>query len=120
MLLTEEEAKAKWCPFVRYSNSTEDNNSANRWGTDQGDDENPESCRCIASACMSWRWEPRDELTIPEGAPIPDQYQPYATIRATCRGVETVWKSCRLRLRDADGKELLPMRGYCGRAGKAE
>lgn len=46
-MLTEEDARAKWCP-------------ANRWGQDplamQPHEFNPVPCRCIASECMAWRW----------------------------------------------------------------
>lgn len=51
--MTEEEAKAKWCPFVRYQDNYEGHAAINRGGT--GAD------RCIASACMAWR-----EQVIPE------------------------------------------------------
>lgn len=63
MFLTEEEAKTKWCAFTRYQ--VHDNPSENRWKQSLPADEphavNPVACRCIASACMSWRWT-RNEL----------------------------------------------------------
>jgi hypothetical protein len=56
--MTEEEARKKWCPMVRF-NAT----GANRWTfADCPDDweakdrENPDMARCIASDCMMWRW----------------------------------------------------------------
>lgn len=63
MTLTEDEAKKKWCPFVRFAtipdgafiynnrvNSTED--IAKLYSP--GDPDGPS--RCIASACMAWHW----------------------------------------------------------------
>lgn len=58
MILKEEEAKVKWCPHVRHSNFSNDENASNRYGRIEDDefDDNPEECRCIASECMQWRW----------------------------------------------------------------
>lgn len=57
-MMTEEEAKGKWCPFARYAMREEP--AANRWKQSEGADEphalNPVPCRCIGSACMAWRW----------------------------------------------------------------
>ena len=69
--MTEEEAKTKWCPFVRQAqNGTIW--SSNRWG----DSRNPQPCRCIASECMAWRWrlEREEGATIdtPKRAPTTD------------------------------------------------
>lgn len=44
MLLTEEEAKTKWCPMSRM----EGNNR--HWGSQKY------ISSCIASECMMWRW----------------------------------------------------------------
>ena len=58
-LLTEQEAREKWCPFARYSGSGFDCPSANRWKQAAPESEphalNPIPCRCIASQCMAWR-----------------------------------------------------------------
>jgi len=48
-MLTEEEAKTKWCPFSRYGEFYEDEPHAL----------NPIPCRCIANDCMAWRQEIR-------------------------------------------------------------
>jgi hypothetical protein len=51
--MTEEEAKQKWCPMVRYY----DRNSEmayNAWYDTSGGEGR---CKCIGSACMMWRWD---------------------------------------------------------------
>lgn len=52
--MTEDEAKTKWCPFVRFVGSTMSEHSA---FSSRLEDLSPEGTRCIASACMAWRWE---------------------------------------------------------------
>lgn len=51
MIMTEAEAKEKWCPFVRQMHAQFEL-SFNRM--------HPggiaENCNCIASDCMAWRW----------------------------------------------------------------
>lgn len=55
-MLTETEAREKWCPHVRYVDSQ--NATGNRCYTvEHGPIKNPSSCRCIASDCMAWRWQ---------------------------------------------------------------
>lgn len=46
MLVTDEEAETKWCPFTR------DAGGANRHGHGSSDE-----VRCIGSDCMAWRWD---------------------------------------------------------------
>jgi hypothetical protein len=48
-MLTEEEARKKWCPNVRLNGGGAPFNRFN-----DGDD--PPGALCMASACMSWRW----------------------------------------------------------------
>ena len=61
MNFTEQEAKTKWCPQVRFIPNNEGGPS-NRHSPDDGgaDDKNmvlnPAYARCIGSACMMWEW----------------------------------------------------------------
>ena len=58
--MTEAEAKTKWCPFARtiISDGADDCGPHNRFGIGEPDDSGWDSVefRCIASACMAWRW----------------------------------------------------------------
>lgn len=53
---TEEEARKKWCPFVRLAAAggehPEWHNNRPTWG----DVEKAHFDRCIAFECMAWRW----------------------------------------------------------------
>jgi hypothetical protein len=88
-MMTEEEARGKWCPASRYS--AHDEPSSNRWKQSLPLDEphatNPVPCRCIASACMWWRWV--------QGEPDPTDDDPFR----------------------AETRRLPPSLGYCGAAG---
>ncbi len=81
--MTEDEAKTKWCPFVRAIGAVSDDAAANRWPADP-DGESDDSfgldssgqphALCIASQCMAWRWdrviESQGQLVpMPQGAP---------------------------------------------------
>ena len=55
-MMTEDEAREKWCPHVRYRSDRFPEGGINRW-TAQGDTQDmPSMCYCIASKCMAWRW----------------------------------------------------------------
>jgi hypothetical protein len=61
-MMTEEDAKTKWCPFVRAVACC-DQTWANR-PLDGPEDTGlfrDEKTRCIASACMAWRWASNSE-----------------------------------------------------------
>lgn len=85
-MLTEEEAKAKWCPFARYATDTNDNNSANRWSKNDVEDDsvydNPKQCRCIASACMAFRWVPDITMPLKDCDAILDAEDSWATAKS--------------------------------------
>ena len=55
--MTEDEAKTKWCPFVRIGSSFSGLGALNRDVTGR----DVEKSNCIASGCMAWR---RDEVAM--------------------------------------------------------
>lgn len=79
--MTEEEAKTKWCPFVRVDANVDGEATApNRWPQDTigaATFENPFGISnfCIASSCMAWRQVETEEATTTlyehEAAPGP-------------------------------------------------
>lgn len=93
-MITEEEAKTKWCPFARDSMLEEctmgvTTYNFNRGFADAGEIV-PKSCLCIASECMAWR---------KTGA-----------VGTNARGERVD--------RDLDGRTTWMDTGYCGLAGK--
>ena len=73
MLLTEEEARTKWCPHVRDLNDESSGNTAYNFSTKEG--RNPEFARCIASDCTQWRWHCSPEnVDVPEYGQKPTGY----------------------------------------------
>ena len=62
--MTEDEAKTKWCPFVRHEG--DEGSTFNRGIIDplniQGGDPDGYRCTCIGSACMAWRFTNKTAL----------------------------------------------------------
>ncbi|WP_454021255.1 hypothetical protein [Azospirillum sp. Marseille-Q6669] len=56
MMMTEEEARTKWCPHARASDQADPPSSVNRVRTNKPDGD----CLCVASGCMAWRWSEED------------------------------------------------------------
>lgn len=56
--MTEEEAKTKWCPFARPSQNHPDECGEIRGNRALPYEPRtyPDSCLCLGSACMAWRW----------------------------------------------------------------
>lgn len=112
-VMTEEEAKGKWCPFARamIARAITENKvprfiamaSANR---DEGDEASPLYSPCIASSCMAWRWGYETERRHPAGPDDPDPPVDEGWERYTgTYGAPDYWARW---VRD---------RGYCGLAG---
>ena|SRR3990167_11273489 len=98
-MLTEDEAKTKWCPWVRFvTPSAEDNAPRNRLSA-----EYPERIedwnRCIGSACMMWRWTEKPNPDWKPDSPMPWYPQEHPDDKPA------------LYIEDKT-------RGYCGLAGK--
>ena len=54
--MTEDEAKTKWCPMVRYgTQGRNETGGANKPETDA----EKRGLACLGSACMMWRWQPK-------------------------------------------------------------
>ena len=80
--MTEDEAKTKWCPMVRYVSprrfslwgelNQKITAAINRWKDFEDTQTNPEMCRCIASECMMWR--ATDNEYAPENPSNPPDY----------------------------------------------
>jgi hypothetical protein len=58
-MYTEDQARTKWCPFVRLHLLSRDVSYNRRLGTgDRMEDTGlPHGSHCIASECMAWRWK---------------------------------------------------------------
>ncbi len=73
MILTEKEAKTKWCPEVRMIDEREEfknQNSSNRtFSVLEELDPNPSFSCCIASDCMMWRYKEYEYVKVENVAP---------------------------------------------------
>jgi hypothetical protein len=54
--ITEQEAKEKWCPEVRFLIGPDTASWQGNGYNNRGDYYEPKTCLCLASGCMAWRW----------------------------------------------------------------
>jgi hypothetical protein len=59
--MTEQEAKEKWCPMVRFKIGADDQAWQNKAYTNRAEEFGPDKCVCCASRCMMWRVEHKKE-----------------------------------------------------------
>jgi len=110
--VTEDEAKAKWCPFARVANrqhSEYANSAGNRWL--DGDELEHPAFTCMGSACMAWRWDGERRQT--HGAPYIEAIKAYreghhCDLSTAKRAVDATWVT------------PSPTDGYCGLAGAVQ
>lgn len=55
-MYTEEEAKGKWCPFVRLTTNECEPAHNTYYGSNGFTVRADKNFTCIASGCMAWRW----------------------------------------------------------------
>lgn len=119
MILTEDEAQKKWCPFARVPNDDEGFAVNRKWSgeIDRG-------ALCIGSACMAWRqvethWRIGDIVARHTGQWPPDDRSGWFCGDWTVdewRGFDDKPpENSQWYLRGPDK----PPRGYCGNAGNA-
>lgn len=68
-MLTEEQARTRWCPFTRVTGDGEE------WHTNRpshAEVHQKQFDHCIASQCMAWRWGEAER----NGAPVLDEDAP--------------------------------------------
>src|SRR3990167_8281999 len=106
--MTEDEAKAKWCPKFQVATSGGDpgtfetDNRPPKYAEDSVDADGRtvyratgalhENCCCIASGCMAWRWMEQLARSKKSGT----------------------FHSASILEHDPDAYELMPESGYCG------
>ncbi len=121
MMLTEDDARQRWCPHARvafyapHATSDEGPAAVNRDTPDPAakfDEYRANvhaATRCVGSACLAWRWAPmprmvvsRDSLTDADLAVLADPS----------------WGGVIEYRRDGDLPQTVTRLGYCGLAGK--
>jgi hypothetical protein len=96
MLMTEQEARTKWCPKAVASNQQESPVAVNR-----GDGGRPDrDCLCITTGCMAWRWRSKNAIVFA------DWHDAAGNLRGEPR-----------ERQNFEGDEP---RGYCGAFGRPE
>jgi hypothetical protein len=106
--MTEQEAKAKWCPFVRLIAETERTHPMNN--REERLDGDRDITNCIGSACMAWRWhtEPTEKREFYTMGKKPDGDGWRCTLSEAGRegfSVKSRWE------------RNVPREGHCGLAG---
>jgi hypothetical protein len=104
--VTEEEAKTRWCPFVRLTADGQGEWHVNRDPSLPSSPGDTQAYRCIASACMAWRWLPAPEVQSKLVA-IRDYREQHNTDLVTAKNaVEAAWT------------KPVATDGFCGLAGR--
>lgn len=104
MLITEQEAKTKWCPAARTAGTVANHSEvANRGLSD--DDMN--ACGCVGSACMWWCWAG------------PEMGRVRVKGQSRLVPLEILRADAVLEKDEALHYDLEPRLGFCGVAGRA-
>jgi len=114
MLLTEEEAKTKWCPLIAHNAHL--CSLSDELRRDKG-------AKCVASACMAWRVTQIDVASANYFQRIADDFRAGRKIDAIkmLRSVSGIGlKEAKDRCEAGDYSGLTRTVGFCGAFGKVE
>lgn len=114
-MMTEEEAKEKWCPHYRSMVAITSMGDSREFDTNRASSEFSDVDRptCIASQCMAWRWNEakRTQAFIKAVQDRMEKYEPKKPYSRN-RAIAEVYAEI--------GSDLKYTEGYCGLAGKPE
>ena len=116
MILTEDEAKTKWCPYFQVSTSVCGEYSNQDVQVNRNLDSTV--CNCVASKCMAWCWVKMTNIIISGRCKkcLGNYYYEYkATGEQLKNGMH-----CNCGDRQHHSKPTFVQKGYCGLAGKPE
>lgn len=113
MIVSEEEAKAKWCPFAKSRavsvTSPKGQMSTAYWP--EPHDDSYADIRCIASQCMMWRWKRIEEYRRAQMGDTHHGDEPHIPMEQ-----HPLSERPHLQANHKGRFALIP-RGYCGMAG---
>ncbi len=67
-MMTEDEAKTKWCPAYRFSAAISPAGDRDGCDNRRSEDKPETQAKCIGSACMAWRWSARNTVGMRDSA----------------------------------------------------
>lgn len=121
MLMTEEQARTKWCPMARRTAEGHGSWNRNRNGSAS------DSCLCITSGCMAWHsaGQQRETARNYHDAPTIKRIDGRAAFHTYEGGwqyshTDTDRAGCKFDLLHRIPSDDAPMLGYCGAFGKPE
>ena len=103
--MTEDDARKRWCPMVRYKSTKGE--GINRWVDIDDAQMLPDMARCIASECMMWQWIQETKIFAANESPVDEGWRKIGAAPMS-EAYSIIW------LKEPDEKT----QGYCGLAGK--
>lgn len=129
-MITEAEAKTKWCPLARTPIDAPDGLITGFIPANRSERGLPASCLCIGSACMAWRWiesHPASRLQyaygsdgnhLQRGAAEPPRPPSIPESWEWQPGDPDALETTQPRWRETGAEALLRRQGYCGAFGR--
>ena len=119
MIYTEEEAKERWCPMVRFHMGFQGFVYDNKPGNSQAHNY---SCFCLASDCMMWAWadgEPRMKCMIPQNLDSEEEPERPSEVPASWKWISASEASDGVpHWHEPQSEANARRQGFCGLGGK--